>query len=123
MDGVPVLAVEILSPSDKQETITKKIGEYLDVGVALVWIIEPVFRTVTIYRPDAKPVLVNEEQRLSVGPTFPGSTSPSPTCSVNEPYFSSLNRSLISSNAASRSAPGLPPKLKNTFSAELPARS
>ena len=32
-DGVPVLAAEVLSPSDKHEDITEKVEEYLDVGV------------------------------------------------------------------------------------------
>src|SRR4051812_31283490 len=33
VDGVPILAAEILSPSDKQQTITKKIWAYLAAGV------------------------------------------------------------------------------------------
>ncbi len=72
VDGVPVLAVEILSPSDKQQTITKKIREYLDAGVAVVWVVEPVFRTVTVYRPDAPPRMVNGAERLSGEPHLPG---------------------------------------------------
>jgi Uma2 family endonuclease len=72
VDGVPVLAAEVLSPSDKQQTITKKIAEYLAAGVRLVWVVEPVFRTVTIYRPDAKPSLVHDAERLTGGPHLPG---------------------------------------------------
>src|SRR5258708_31446069 len=37
IDGVPVLAVEILSPSDKQEEIDAKIDEFMSVGVKQVW--------------------------------------------------------------------------------------
>jgi Uma2 family endonuclease len=44
IDGPPVLAVEILSPHDKQDEVTSKVREYLDVGVALVWVVEPVSR-------------------------------------------------------------------------------
>ena len=72
IDGIPVLAVEILSPSDTQKNITDKIKAYLDAKVPLVWIVEPVFRTVTVYRPDAKPQLVNEEQQLTGDPHLPG---------------------------------------------------
>ncbi len=72
IDGIPVLAVEILSPSDKQEDITGKIRDYLDAGVPVVWIAEPVFRTVTVFRPDGEPVLFNSIQALSGDPHLPG---------------------------------------------------
>jgi len=58
IDGVPVLVVEILSPNDTQEQIHEKIADYLEAGVALVWIIDPYDRTVRIYRPGAEPELV-----------------------------------------------------------------
>jgi Uma2 family endonuclease len=72
IEGVPVLAVEILSPSDTQEDIHEKIDEYLAVGVAQVWILDPADRTVRVYRPDAKPQLFNEDQELSGDPHLPG---------------------------------------------------
>ena len=43
IDGVPKLAFEVLSPSDKVEETTEKVNEYLSVGVDLVWIIDPYF--------------------------------------------------------------------------------
>lgn len=72
MDGPPVLAVEILSPSDKQEEIIAKVREYLDVGVALVWIVEPEFKTVTVYRPGDRPKLYSGADKLSGGEQMPG---------------------------------------------------
>lgn len=72
VDGVPVLAVEILSPTDEQEDILDKVREYLDAGVALVWIVEPVFRTVMVYQPGAEPVSFNTTQELSGEPHLPG---------------------------------------------------
>jgi Uma2 family endonuclease len=72
IDGVPVLAVEILSPNTTQDEINEKIDEYLAAGVALVWIIDPRHRTVTIYRPDQEPELVNVRQELSGEPHLPG---------------------------------------------------
>src|SRR5947208_3135807 len=41
IDGVPVLAIEILSPSDTLDEISEKIDGYLEAGVGLVWIINP----------------------------------------------------------------------------------
>jgi Uma2 family endonuclease len=72
VDGPPVLAVEILSPSDKHEEIMEKVQEYLEAGVALVWIIDPVLRTVTVCRPDAEPALFNVNQELTAEPHLPG---------------------------------------------------
>jgi Uma2 family endonuclease len=72
IDGPPVLAVEILSPSDVQEDINAKVLDYLDAGVLLVWVVDPVFRTVTVYRPDAAPELFNDRQDLSAEPHLPG---------------------------------------------------
>src|SRR5215210_4325509 len=35
LDGVPVLAVEILSPSDKEDEINEKVKSYIEAGVKL----------------------------------------------------------------------------------------
>ena len=71
IDGLPVLAVEILSPSDTQASITGKVMMYLDAGVHIVWVVEPVFRTVTVFRPDAEPEMFNVKQQLNGGPHLP----------------------------------------------------
>lgn len=72
IDGVPVLVVEILSPSDSQEDVLDKVQVYLDCGVPLVWVAEPVFRAVTVYRPGAEPELFNAQQFLDGGAFLPG---------------------------------------------------
>ena len=46
----PDLAVEIVSPTDMQYNVTAKAIAYLDTGTHLVWVIEPVAKTVTVYR-------------------------------------------------------------------------
>jgi Uma2 family endonuclease len=68
----PILAVEILSPSDKQEDILDKVRSYLDACVCLVWIVEPVFRTVSVFRPEREPALFNTSQELLGDPHLPG---------------------------------------------------
>lgn len=72
IDGVPILAVEILSPNNTVEEIDEKIDQYLEAGVPLVWIVDTRDRTVTIYRPDEEPELVNVRQELSGEPHLPG---------------------------------------------------
>jgi Uma2 family endonuclease len=71
-EGPPVLAVEILSPSDRQEEIAEKVRAYLETGVALVWLVDPEFRTVLVHRPDAEPELFNVRQELAGGAHLPG---------------------------------------------------
>lgn len=46
----PDLAVEVISPSDIQYRVVEKALAYLNAGTRLVWIIEPVGKTVTVYR-------------------------------------------------------------------------
>jgi Uma2 family endonuclease len=71
IDGVPVLMVEILSPSDTQEQIDEKIDGYLQCGVRLVWVIDPHDRTLLVYRAGAEPQLVNFLEELSGEPELP----------------------------------------------------
>jgi hypothetical protein len=73
-EGPPLLAVEILSPSDRRPEIDAKVDEYLAVGAPLVWIVDPHFRTVTIHRPGRPPRMMTEQDDLSgedVLPDFP----------------------------------------------------
>jgi Uma2 family endonuclease len=72
IDGVPVLAVEILSPSDTQENNTDKIRAYLDAKVPLDWLVETDFRTITVYRPDALPRLYNLDHTITGETHLPG---------------------------------------------------
>lgn len=71
-DGPPVLAVEILSPSNRVGEIDDKVALYLDSGVPLVWVINPRFRTITIFRPDTEPELINVLGELAAEPHLPG---------------------------------------------------
>lgn len=72
VDGPPLLAVEILSPSDTLEEITAKVESYLKANVPLVWIIDPHFQTVTVYRPEGRPELLYGDDELIGDPHLPG---------------------------------------------------
>ncbi len=65
--GLPLLAVEILSPHDKHEDIHEKILEYLRVGVPLVWEVDPDFKTVRVFRPQHDPIMFNRSQHIDGG--------------------------------------------------------
>ncbi len=68
----PLLAVEVLSPNDRADRITRKITDYLRNGVQLVWLIDPEARTVTVYQPDKGPRLVDETDELDGEDILPG---------------------------------------------------
>lgn len=70
-DGPPVLAVEILSPSDKHEDIVAKVRKYLDVGT-VVWEVNPEYRSVLVHRPGLEVEMYNRNQELVGDPYLPG---------------------------------------------------
>lgn len=72
IEGVPVLAVEVLSPSDKHEEVEEKIDSYLGPGVPVVWTVNTRRRTVTVFRPNQPPVMFNSTQDLPGDPELPG---------------------------------------------------
>jgi Uma2 family endonuclease len=72
VEGVPTLAVEILSPNDTVEEINEKVAVYRRARVPLVWVIDPYNRTVTVFRLDGEPELFNVRQELSGEPYLPG---------------------------------------------------
>ena len=61
----PDLAVEVLSPTDIQYRIVEKAFAYLNAGTRLVWIIEPVGETVTVYRSRTDIKLLTFEDMLT----------------------------------------------------------
>jgi Uma2 family endonuclease len=46
----PDLAVEVLSPRDRPRYVMDKVGEYLEAGVRLVWVIDPKKERAIVYR-------------------------------------------------------------------------
>jgi Uma2 family endonuclease len=70
--GPPVLAVEILSPSDVVEEINRKIKAYLKAGVPLVWVIDPDLEMLTLHRPGARPETLAGDQEVCGDPHLPG---------------------------------------------------
>ena len=61
----PDLAVEVVSPSDKHYDVTEKALAYLRSGTRLVWVIEPVAKTVMVYRSETDFTVLNYEDTLT----------------------------------------------------------
>ncbi|PJF34297.1 MAG: hypothetical protein CUN49_16380, partial [Candidatus Thermofonsia Clade 1 bacterium] len=47
---IPALVAEVLSPTDRQSDVSRKVQRYLALGVRLIWIIDPQVQQVTVYR-------------------------------------------------------------------------
>lgn len=67
----PDLVVEVVSPGSRPGAMLQKVSEYLNAGVALVWVVDPKSRTVAMYRPDAAPVVLAEDQTIEDLPELP----------------------------------------------------
>lgn len=57
----PYLCIEILSPEDTAVATLEKVREYLNFGVAWVWVIDPASRTGQVHGPDG---VANIEDRI-----------------------------------------------------------
>lgn len=49
IEGAPLLAVEVVSRTDSEREVLEKVGEYLDAGVARVWVVKARNKTVVVY--------------------------------------------------------------------------
>ena len=72
----PDLAVEVVSPSDKHYDVTEKALAYLRSGTRLVWAIEPVAKTVMVYRSETDSTVLNYEDTLTGEDVVEGFTCP-----------------------------------------------
>ena len=61
----PDLAVEVVSPTDAQFRIVEKALVYLNAGTQLVWVIEPIAKTVTVYRSETDIKTLTREDTLT----------------------------------------------------------
>ena len=69
---IPDLAVEVLSPSDSMRELGRKIGEYFENGVPLVWVVDPKRQTVTVYRSLSDTEQLTAADRITAEPILPG---------------------------------------------------
>lgn len=68
----PDLAVEVVSPSDSPQRILDKVGEYLEAGVRLVWVIDPENRRAVIHRALSSVRQISAEDDLDGEDVLPG---------------------------------------------------
>lgn len=51
--------IEVRSPDDKLRLLREKMDDYIANGVKLAWLVDPIERKVTIYRPGGEPEILN----------------------------------------------------------------
>lgn len=68
----PDLAVEVVSPNDLFEDVSRKVEEYLAAGVRLVWVIDPKAERVFIYRHDESATILTNKDSLDGEDVVPG---------------------------------------------------
>ncbi|HBI45949.1 MAG TPA: hypothetical protein DDY78_24295 [Planctomycetales bacterium] len=66
----PLLAVEVLSPNDRINKTNRRIAQMLRGGVAIVWLVDPDSRDVSVYRIGQDPLLLLEAQELTGDPVL-----------------------------------------------------
>lgn len=70
--GAPDLAVEVVSPGEKDADVQDKVMDYLAHGTRLVWVVRPRQRTVTVYRADGTARILRETDTLEGEAVVPG---------------------------------------------------
>jgi Uma2 family endonuclease len=71
---VPDLAVEVLSKSNTKPEMKRKLREYFQAGVRLVWLVQPRTQTAQLYTSPTKVRRVGKEQAIDGGEVLPGFT-------------------------------------------------
>ncbi|RKU08180.1 hypothetical protein C6501_16650 [Candidatus Poribacteria bacterium] len=72
----PDLAIEVVSPSDIQSRVVGKVFAYLDAGTRCVWVIEPISKTVTVYKSETDIKILTYEDTLTGDDVVPGFSCP-----------------------------------------------
>ena len=70
----PDLAVEVLSPDDRPGEVLEKVGDWLNAGVRLVWVVDPVRRIARVYRADGTETAIDDAGALEGEDVLPGFT-------------------------------------------------
>jgi Uma2 family endonuclease len=76
LNGAPALAVEVLSPSNTQEEMDRKLRDFFAAGVRLVWYIDDARRTVQVFTAVDQSTVLREPDSLTGDPVLPGFTLP-----------------------------------------------
>ena len=74
--GAPDLAVEVKSPNDSRPEMFAKAQMWIGYGTRIVLVLDPEPVTVTVYRPNTEPTILDEEDTLALDDLLPGFSCP-----------------------------------------------
>jgi len=72
LELAPDLVVEVLSHTDRPGETLAKIGDWLDAGARIVWVIDPERRIARVYRHNGRESLLREQDDLDGEDVLPG---------------------------------------------------
>jgi Uma2 family endonuclease len=72
IQGAPDLAVEVISPTDLAEDVSRKVHQYLAAGCRAVWVLYPKERRVYIHQPGGPTVTRWAPESLDQPDVLPG---------------------------------------------------
>lgn len=73
---VPDLAVEVLSEGNTKQEMDRKLSDYFDAGVRLVWLVEPRKKTVEVFSARDASIVLDENATLTGDEVLPGFSLP-----------------------------------------------
>jgi len=73
-DLAPDLAIEVISQGNTPQEMERKLREYFEAGVKLVWYVYPQIRTVRVYTAPERVLELGEDKTLQGGDVLPGFT-------------------------------------------------
>src|SRR2546426_3354039 len=74
LEFAPDLVVEVLSHNDRPGEVLAKVGDWLDAGARLVWVVDPERRLARVYREDGTEYMLGETDQLLGEDILPGFT-------------------------------------------------
>jgi Uma2 family endonuclease len=72
IEVAPDLVVEVVSPNDHFSRVTRKLREYFERRVRMVWVIDPQDRSVSVYRSRKDVTVLTEPETLDGADVLPG---------------------------------------------------
>jgi Uma2 family endonuclease len=70
--GPPDLAVEVVSPGDRAGELLAKVRDWLSAGCCVVWVVDPISQTVSVYRGSHEPAMLSGDDELADAALLPG---------------------------------------------------
>jgi Uma2 family endonuclease len=67
----PSLAIEVISPNDVYDKIFDKINDYFKAGVKQVWLVEPRFERIRIYKSPEESITLKKQDELTCEEILP----------------------------------------------------